>query len=113
MASIDFCNHHCRPCAQHEPQILSQCCLLQVGSIVNFSLMYLLASLPATSAAAQSGGLVQKIFSEQTLRAWGAPAGHMFQPGFPFSARVVNLAYKASLPGTALCMVPLQTCSRT
>ena len=83
--------------------------------------MYLLASLPATSAAAQSGGLVQKIFSEQTLRAWGAPAGHMFQPGFPLSARVVNLAYKASLPGTAICMepiqlhtdLPIQTCSRT
>eukprot|EP00891_Asterochloris_glomerata_P002317 jgi/Astpho2/2317/e_gw1.00043.18.1_t len=79
---------------------------LIVGSIVNFSLMYLLASLPATSAAAQSGGLVQKIFSEQTLRTWGAPAGHMFQPGFPFSARYCSLtALSCMLQGFVFALV--------
>ena len=43
----------------------------QVGSILNFSLMYLLA--PTAGAAAGGGGLLQRIFSEQTLLGWGAP----------------------------------------
>lgn len=45
---------------------------LVVGSIVNFSLMYLLAPTgPAGSAAA--GGLIARIFSDQILTSWGAP----------------------------------------
>ena len=43
----------------------------QVGSILNFSLMYLLA--PTAGAAAGGGGLLQRIFSEQILAGWGAP----------------------------------------
>ena len=45
--------------------------LMQVGSIVNFSLMYFLAPTVGTSAAA--GGLIQTLFSDRILRAWGAP----------------------------------------
>jgi hypothetical protein len=43
----------------------------QVGSILNFSLMYLLA--PTAGAAAGGGGLLQRVFSEQMLVGWGAP----------------------------------------
>jgi hypothetical protein len=43
----------------------------QVGSILNFSLMYLLA--PTAGAAGGGGGLLQRIFSEQMLVGWGAP----------------------------------------
>ncbi|KAK9828962.1 hypothetical protein WJX72_003058 [[Myrmecia] bisecta] len=66
---------------------------LVVGSILNFSLMYLLAP---TAAAAGVGrqSLLAKLFSEQTLKAWGAPGGHMFERGYPFTARLTNLAYK-------------------
>ena len=41
------------------------CCLLQVGSILNFSLMYFLA--PTTGGAA-AGGLIQRLFSDMYLR---------------------------------------------
>lgn len=43
----------------------------QVGSILNFSLMYFLA--PTAGATAAGANLLQKLISEQTLRAWGAP----------------------------------------
>ena len=43
----------------------------QVGSILNFSLMYFLA--PTAGAKAIGANLLQKLFSEQTLLAWGAP----------------------------------------
>lgn len=69
---------------------------LVVGSIVNFALMYLLAPTGAAGAAA-GGGLIAKLFSEQTLISLGAPGGHMFQPGFAFGGRLVNLAYKGAL----------------
>lgn len=42
-----------------------------MGSILNFSLMYFLA--PTAGASAACANLLQKLFSEQTLRAWGAP----------------------------------------
>ena len=45
---------------------------LVVGSIVNFSLMYLLAPTGPAGAAA-GGGLLARIFSEQILTSWGAP----------------------------------------
>ena len=60
---------------------------------MNLSLMYLLAPT-ASSAAGKSMGLIQKLFSEQLLQAWGAPTGHMFERGYPFASRVVNLGYK-------------------
>lgn len=44
---------------------------IQVGSILNFSLMYLLA--PTGGSGAAASGLVSRIFSESTLKAWGAP----------------------------------------
>ena len=43
----------------------------QVGSILNFSLMYFLA--PTAGAKVVGANLLQKLFSEQTLLAWGAP----------------------------------------
>ena len=66
---------------------------------MNLSLMYLLAPT-ASSAAGKSMGLIQKLFSEQLLQAWGAPTGHMFERGYPFASRVVNLGYKV-----AYCLV--------
>ncbi|BDA48866.1 Protein RETICULATA-RELATED 3, chloroplastic [Coccomyxa sp. Obi] len=66
---------------------------LVVGSIVNFSLMYFLA--PTAGASVGATNLLQKLFSEQTLLAMGAPGGHMFQPGaFPLTKRLLNLGYK-------------------
>lgn len=67
----------------------------QVGSIVNLSLMYLLAPT-VSSTAGKSMGLIQKLFSEQILQSWGAPTGHMFERGYPFASRIVNLGYKVS-----------------
>ena len=46
----------------------------QVGSIMNFALMYLLAKTPAAaSSAARGGNLIQKLFDENTLKRLGAP----------------------------------------
>lgn len=71
----------------------------QVGSIVNFSLMYLLA--PTAAAAAGAGGaaaasqsLLVRLLSDEFLVKWGAPGGNMFEAGFPVSKRLVNFAYK-------------------
>lgn len=66
---------------------------LVVGSIVNFSLMYLLAPTGAAGAAA-SAGFVSKFFGDHYMRAWAAPTGHMFEPGFALSKRLLNFAYK-------------------
>ena len=41
-------------------------------------------------------GFIQRLFSDQILRAWGAPTGHMFEHGYQFASRVVNLGYKVS-----------------
>lgn len=67
----------------------------QVGSIVNFALMWLLA--PTASAAgggAASINFFQRLFTEHNLVAMGAPGGHMFQPGYSLGARLINFAYK-------------------
>jgi hypothetical protein len=69
----------------------------QVGSIVNFALMYLLAPVASASGAGARLGLAQKVFGEYYLRGWGAPTGHMFQPGFGLGARAVNFAYKGAV----------------
>lgn len=71
--------------------------ILKVGSIVNLSLMYLLAPV-ASSTAGKSMGFIQRLFSDQILRAWGAPTGHMFERGYPFASRVVNIGYKVPCP---------------
>lgn len=71
---------------------------LIVGSIVNFALMYCLAATPATTGPAQ-GSILQKLFSEQTLKSLGAPGGHMFEKGYSIGARMTNLAYKGFLFG--------------
>jgi hypothetical protein len=77
---------------------------LIVGSIVNFALMYLLAPTGAAAGGAASAGFAAKLFSEQTLLNWGAPGGHMFQPGFPLAKRLVNFAYKGVLfSGIGMC----------
>lgn len=71
---------------------------LIVGSIVNFALMYLLAATaPATGGAAATTGVISKIFSDKYLVSWGAPGGHMFQPGFALSKRAINFAYKGAI----------------
>ncbi|KAK9809718.1 hypothetical protein WJX73_009349 [Symbiochloris irregularis] len=70
---------------------------LVVGSILNFSLMYFLA--PTTGGAA-AGGLLQRLFSDLYLRRWGAPGGHLFEPGFAVSKRLLNFGYKGMVFGT-------------
>jgi len=70
---------------------------LIVGSIVNFALMYLLAPTAPAAGAAAATGMVAKIFSDHNLVAWGAPGGHMFQPGFSVAKRAVNFAYKGTI----------------
>lgn len=69
---------------------------LQVGSILNFSLMYFLAPTATVAGGAAAGGLVQRLLGDHYLRKWGAPAGHLFEPGFPLSKRLVNFAYKVT-----------------
>ena len=76
-------------CEQH-----SEGSSAQVGSILNFSLMYFLAPVASAAAAGQSLGLLQKITGPHFLSKWGAPAGHFFEPGFPASKRLVNFLYK-------------------
>ena len=46
-------------------------------------------------------GPIQKLFSDQILRGWGAPTGHLFERGYPFASRIVNLGYKV-IPQLAL-----------
>jgi hypothetical protein len=70
---------------------------LIVGSIVNFSLMYLLAP---TTAAGGSASFVAKFFGDHYMRLWGAPTGHMFEPGFALSKRAVNFLYKGTVFAT-------------
>lgn len=55
----------------------------QVGSILNFSLMYLLA--PTVGRGSASGGLLAKLFSESTLKSWGAPGQPQSCPRSLFS----------------------------
>ncbi len=46
---------------------------LQVGSIVNFSLMYMLAKTPAQVMGAGSGNMLKALFDTNTLKRMGAP----------------------------------------
>jgi hypothetical protein len=65
---------------------------IQVGSILNFSLMYLLA--PTGAGAAAGGSLLGRALGPEFLQRWGAPGGNMFEPGFPLHKRLVNFGYK-------------------
>ena len=67
---------------------------LIVGSIVNFSLMYLLAP---TASASASTGFIAKFFGDHYMRLWGAPSGHMFEPGYALGKRALNFAYKGTV----------------
>lgn len=67
---------------------------LVVGSILNFTLMYLLAPTPVSALGPGKQSIVQKLFSENTLRSMGAPGGHFFEKGFTLPQRMVNLGYK-------------------
>jgi hypothetical protein len=70
---------------------------MQVGSIVNFALMYLLAPTAAAAGGAAGKSLLVRALSEEFLVKWGAPGGNMFQPGFPISKRLVNFVYKGTI----------------
>lgn len=48
-------------------------------------------------------GLIEKLFSDQLLRGWGAPTGHMFERGYPFASRIVNLGYKVGFCCWSAC----------
>lgn len=71
---------------------------LVVGSILNFALMYLLAATPASAGGAK-GSIIQRLFSEQTLKSLGAPGGHFFEKGFTVPQRFINLFYKGFIFG--------------
>ena len=73
---------------------------LIVGSIMNFSLMYLLAPTGAKANAALPKNLIAKLFDERTLTKMGAPGGHIFEKGFTFGGRAINLMYKTVMFGT-------------
>ena len=68
---------------------------LIVGSIINFSLMWFLA--PTASAGSASASFTSKFFGDFFLKKWGAPTGHMFQPGFSVAKRATNFAYKVGI----------------
>lgn len=70
---------------------------LIVGSIMNFSLMYLLAPTGRSSAAAASG--LAKLFDARTLTSMGAPGGHIFEAGYSMKGRAINLAFKSGMFG--------------
>jgi hypothetical protein len=70
-----------------------------VGSIMNFSLMYLLAKTPASAAKAGSGNIIARLFDENTLKSMGAPGGNFFEPGYPVGKRFLNLGYKGVVFG--------------
>jgi hypothetical protein len=73
---------------------------LIVGSIMNFSLMYLLAPTGAKASAALPKNLLARLFDERTLTRMGAPGGHIFERGFSFGGRTINLLYKTVMFGT-------------
>jgi hypothetical protein len=65
---------------------------LIVGSILNFTLMWLLAP---TGAAAASATLFQRAMSGALLSGWGCPAGHMFEAGsYSLASRAGTFLYK-------------------
>lgn len=71
----------CLPLHTFDPRAAVMC--MQVGSIVNFSLMYLLAPTAAAAAGSSVAGqsLLVRALSDEFLVKWGAPGGNMFQVG--------------------------------
>jgi hypothetical protein len=68
---------------------------MQVGSIMNFSLMYLLAKTPASAAKAGSGNIIARLFDENTLKSMGAPGT---QPEHPSALHVQCAAILPHMP---------------
>ena len=62
--------------------------------------MYLLAPTGAKAGAALPKNLIAKLFDERTLTKMGAPGGHIFEKGYSFSGRAINLLYKTVMFGT-------------
>eukprot|EP00892_Ulva_mutabilis_P006175 jgi/Ulvmu1/392/UM001_0399.1 len=71
---------------------------LIVGSLMNFSLMYLLA--PTGGAAGRlPGNPFSRLFDERSLTRMGAPGGHIFERGFSLQGRALNLVFKTVMFG--------------
>ncbi|EFJ46092.1 hypothetical protein VOLCADRAFT_81971 [Volvox carteri f. nagariensis] len=71
---------------------------LVVGSIMNFSIMFLLAPTAGAAASAASAPLLVRLVGDYYLRAWGAPGGNCFEPGaFTVAQRLTNLVYKGTV----------------
>lgn len=71
---------------------------LIVGSLMNFSLMYLLA--PTGAAAGRlPGNPFSRLFDERSLTRMGAPGGHIFERGFSLQGRALNLVFKTVMFG--------------
>jgi len=78
--------------------------MLVVGSILNFSLMYLLAPVAAAkgaaslSASSSTAALVGRLVSGAPLAKLNAPVGHMFESGsFSLASRTLNALYKGGV----------------
>ncbi|KAG2453851.1 hypothetical protein HYH02_002058 [Chlamydomonas schloesseri] len=71
---------------------------LVVGSIMNFTIMYLLAPTAAAAGSAAATPLVARLIGDYYLKAWGAPGGNCFEAG-PYSPlqRLTNLVYKGAV----------------
>lgn len=72
---------------------------LVVGSIINFSAVYLLAPVAAGAGGAAQASFLTKLFGDHYLLKWGAPTGHCFQPGFGLGSRLTNYLYKGFIFG--------------
>ncbi|GLC40582.1 hypothetical protein PLESTB_000042300 [Pleodorina starrii] len=71
---------------------------LVVGSIMNFTIMYLLAPTAGVAASAASTPLIARLVGDYYLKAWGAPGGNCFEPGaFTATQRLTNLVYKGAV----------------
>lgn len=71
---------------------------LIVGSLMNFSLMYLLAPTGAATGRLP-GNAFARLFDERSLTRMGAPGGHIFERGFSLQSRALNLVFKSVMFG--------------
>lgn len=71
---------------------------LIVGSLMNFSLMYLLAPTGAATGRLP-GNPFSRLFDERSLTRMGAPGGHIFERGFSLQGRALNLVFKTVMFG--------------
>lgn len=79
----------CFPClpAGFSPACLPACLWRrQVGSIANFSAVYLLAPVAVSAGGAARQGLFQKLFGSYFLNRWGAPGALSLQQPAPAAA---------------------------